>query len=135
MFQTEKVSCPACRKAMDFTVVYRVNADRRPDWRGAISGSSFQRQNCPACGKVFRLEPEMTYIHVAGKQWILCQPFSKVVVWNELEEQARSTFAMSYGPKASRGAQAIGSDLQVRINFGSAALREKLVVAQRGLDH
>ena len=134
MFQSEKVSCPSCGKAVDFTVVYSVNADRRPDLREAIIDSSFQRQDCPECGKTFRLEPEMTYIHVAGKQWILCQPFSKIVAWNELEEQARSTFALAYGPTVSRGAQAIGRDLQVRITFGWAALREKLVCAQRGLD-
>jgi len=134
MFQTEKVSCPSCGSAVDFTVVYSVNADRRPDLRAAIIDSSFQRQDCPACGKAFRLEPEMTYIHVAGKQWILCQPFSKIVAWNELEEQARSTFALAYGPTVSQGAQAIGRDLQVRITFGWAALREKLVCAQRGLD-
>ena len=134
MFQTEKVSCPNCGNAVDFTVVYSVNADRRPDLREAIMDSSFQRQDCPSCGKTFRLEPEMTYIHVAGKQWILCQPFSKIVAWNELEEQARSTFELAYGPTVSRGAQAIGRDLQVRITFGWAALREKLVCAQRGLD-
>jgi hypothetical protein len=134
MFQSEKVSCPSCGNAVDFTVVYSVNADRRPDLREAIIDSSFQRQDCPECGKTFRLEPEMTYIHVAGKQWILCQPFSKIVAWNELEEQARSTFALAYGPTVSQGAQAIGRDLQVRITFGWAALREKLVCAQRGLD-
>jgi CpXC motif protein len=134
MFQSEKVSCPGCGQAVDFTVVYSVNADRRPDLREAIISSSFQRQSCPACGKVFRLEPEMNYIHVAGKQWILCQPFSKVLVWNALEDQARATFALAYGDKASRGAQAIGRDLQVRITFGWAALREKLLCAQHGLD-
>jgi hypothetical protein len=41
---------------------------------------------------------------------------------------------LAYGPTVSQGAQAIGRDLQVRITFGWAALREKLVCAQRGLD-
>lgn len=134
LFQTEKLACPGCGKPVEFHVNYSVNADRRPDFRDAILDGSFQREECGSCGKAFRLEPEMTYIDVKRGQWILVRPASRRAEWQQLEADAASTFELAYGAPASPQARAIGKSLAARVTFGWAALREKLVCGEAGLD-
>src|SRR5207244_5102653 len=76
----------------------------------------------------------MTYVDVARGQWIAAFPFARLGQWKELEEQTRATFTRAYGEKASAAAQEIGAGLKARLTFGWAALREKLVAADKGLD-
>ena len=134
IFRPLALSCPACGASFPFDVVDSVNADRRPDLRQAILDGTFQRQDCPKCGKAFRVEPEMTYLDVGRKQWVLLQPAGSLPEWAELERHANSLFATAYGDKASPAAREIGRGLQVRVTFGWLALREKLYVADQGLD-
>ena len=54
--------------------------------------------------------------------------------WEQLEQSAREAFANSYGEHATPAAQEIGRDLQTRLVFGWAALREKLLLAENNLD-
>jgi hypothetical protein len=130
IFRVETVSCPACSQPVEFNLVYSVNAGRRPDLRQAILDGSFQRETCPKCKALFRVEPEMTYFDVGRKQWILVQPVEKLAAWAELEQQARSSFELAFAP-TTPGA---GLGMQPRITFGWAALCEKLICAERGLD-
>lgn len=134
MFREITVNCPQCAKAIDFKVVISVNAVRRPDLRAAILDRSFQRQPCPQCGTTFRLDPEMTYVDVGRGQWITAYPVAKLGQWKALEEQARATFALAYGPQAPSSAQKLGAKMKPRIAFGWGGLREKLVAAEHQLD-
>jgi hypothetical protein len=133
-FQIEKVNCPACGKPVDFPVNYSVNADRRPDFRDAILDGSFQREACPHCEAQFRLEPEITYLDVGRRQWILVQPVSKLDLWTDLELYARVCFEAAYGGGAAEMAQEIGRGLLPRVTFGWAALREKVLCGEEQLD-
>lgn len=134
LFQTEKVSCPKCGHEVEFDVIYSVNADRRTDLRDGILDGSFQRAACPGCEHAFRLAPELSYLDVGRAQWILVCPAGKIEHWQELEAQARATFDRAYGPQAAPLAREIGAGLRVRVVFGWAALREKLLVAELQLD-
>jgi hypothetical protein len=134
MFRNMMVNCPECGAAVGFKAVMSVNADRRPDLRAAILDGSFQRQPCPSCGKVFRLDPALTYIDVGRGQWIAVFPVAKLGHWKELEEEARVTFAHAYGPQAPAAARKRGARLKQRITFGWGGLREKLVAAEHRLD-
>ena len=119
---------------MEFGIVASVNADRRPDFRAAILAGSFQRGTCGKCSYRFRIEPEMTYLDAGRKQWILVKAAQDVADWITLEKTALETFGLAYGPKAGAAAQAIGRGLQARIAFGWAALREKVLCPEYGLD-
>jgi hypothetical protein len=134
LFRTFSVSCPSCGAAVEFSVVNSVNADRRPDLRDAILDGSFQRQNCPNCNDSFRVEPEFNYLDVGRNQWIAAFPLSKLGEWQQWEDHARVVFDKAFGAHASGPAQSIGADLKTRLTFGWAALREKLVAAEQGLD-
>lgn len=134
LFRTFTVACPACGAAVDFSVVNSVNAARRPDLRDAILDGSFQRKSCPTCNESFRVEPEFNYLDVNRNQWIAAFPLSKLGEWEKWERHAANVFDLAFGARASRPAQEIGADLVPRLTFGWAALREKLVAAEQGLD-
>src|SRR5262245_26253514 len=132
-FQSAAVACPACGASVEFDVVLSVNADRRPDLRDAILAGTFQSQECPDCRKPFRLDPEFTYLDIGRNLWILVQPVDRLERWDELEDQARESFAVAYGPDAPRFAQELGKSVKPRVTFGWAALREKLYAAEQKL--
>ncbi len=134
LFKSVTLTCPACGEAMAFDAAYSVNADRRPDLREAIVEGTFQRHSCPACEATFRLDPEMTYLDVAQGQWIVVHPARALGDWEQYEGEAVSSFSTSYGEKASPAAKAIGDDLDARVAFGWSALREKLLIAEAGLN-
>jgi hypothetical protein len=134
LFHAQTIACPACGTAKTADVFYSVNADRRPDLREAVIDRSFQAQLCDSCGAAFRIDPEFNYLDLARGQWIAVHPVGSLGQWEEIQAADHATFDKSYGPGASAGAREIGAGLQVRITFGWAAFREKLVAAEAGLD-
>jgi hypothetical protein len=134
IFNPVAVSCPSCGAPVDFNAVYSLNADRRKDLRAAVLDGSFQREACSRCNTVFRLDPEFTYVDVGRGLWVAVHPYGKLGHWKPLEEQARATFDKAYGAGASAAAREIGKGIKARVTFGWAALREKLVAGEAGLD-
>lgn len=134
IFRPVQVPCPLCAENVAFDVARSVNAGRRPELRAAILDGSFQREACPHCGTVFRVDPSLTYADDDRGQWLLVAPLRQLPEWGALEAQAQDTFAKSYGPTADPFAQAIGATLTPRLVFGWAALTEKLIAAAAGLD-
>src|SRR5678815_2165427 len=70
IFKTVELPCPTCATRVSLELVHSVNADRRPDLRQAVLDGTFQREQCPACGLAFRVEPEFTYIDVGRGQFV-----------------------------------------------------------------
>ena len=134
LFEPAEVPCPTCGATLTFDLVASVNADRRPDLRIAILDGSFQLTSCGSCGTTVRLPPTLVYVDMARGQWIMAKPVSEYPNWTALEALARQTFDVSYGKAASLPAQQIGRGLRPRIVFGWAALREKLLAAEEGID-
>src|SRR5947208_2057858 len=130
----ENIPCPKCNNPVEFGVVASVNADRRPDLRAAILTNTFQVGVCPQCSESFRIEPDLTYLDAARKQWILVLPAHDLAAWPALEQNARSAFERTYGAEAGAVAQELGRGLTARIAFGWPALREKLLCGEHGLD-
>ena len=88
LFSTIETECPACEATSKYELVFSVNADRRPELRAEIMARTFQRLTCPECGGLFRLEPEFTYFHAAGKQFLTVRPASELPGWPEQEARA-----------------------------------------------
>ena len=134
LFKTTTLSCPACRADNAFETAASVNADRRPDLRRAILDDEFQRLACQRCGTPLRVAPDFTLQDASRGLWIAALPLTELADWPAAEARVRATFDESFGPAASKGAQAIGEGLRLRVTFGWAALREKLAIAEAGLD-
>lgn len=119
---------------MSFDICNSVNVDRRPDLRVEILSGTFQAASCPDCGTEVSIPPLLTYLDVARGQWILAKPAAQFDEWPALEAVARETFAASFGVTSPRAAQQVGTTLRPRVVFGWAALREKLLAAEHGID-
>jgi len=134
IFKTVELPCPTCATRVSLELVHSVNADRRPDLRQAVLDRSFQREQCPACGLAFRVEPEFTYIDVGRGQFITVWPLSKQGDWKAIEQQSQAMFDKSFGKGATPEARKIGDKLALRVVFGWEALNEKLIAAEHGVD-
>jgi hypothetical protein len=134
MFTTASAPCPACGTMKTFQLVASVNADRRPDLRGAILDGSFQEETCDKCGTAFVTPPALTYLDVGNGLYIIVQPLQIEEHWEASGAMARASFERAYGPGTNSAAQEIGSGLKLRVVFGWAGLREKLRCAEMDLD-
>ncbi len=134
IFEPMTVRCPACQEMLSLTAVQSVNADRRPDLREAILARTFQIESCPHCKERFRLAPAFNYLDVGRGQWLCVQAMDQLKSWIAIEDESLDTFAQAYGSAAPGPAREIGEALRPRLVFGWAALREKLIAAELGLD-
>jgi hypothetical protein len=134
IFRNVNADCPGCNTPVPFELVFSVAADRRPDLRDAILDGSFQRQACPSCGTTFRAEPEFIYMDIRRGQYIGVWPASKRLQWRECAERTREVFDSTLGASATREAREIGNGLQARVVFGWAALVEKLLCQEAGIN-
>ena len=134
IFHTDTVHCPACATAVDFKLVYSVNADRRPDLREAIVAGTFQRQPCPSCGTEFRVDPEFTYMELRHGLYIGVWPVAKRGDWRAWAAKTEETFDDGLGKGASPEAAKLGVGVEPRAVFGWPALAEKLLARHAGID-
>jgi hypothetical protein len=130
----ETLTCPYCGAQKTADVFYSVNADRRPDLRQAAIDRTFQTVVCDSCGETYRIEPEFNYLDVGRGQWISVHAFTRIGNWETILPGDQSAFDLSYGPDASAGARDIGNGLTVRVTFGWAGFREKLIAHDSGLN-
>jgi hypothetical protein len=134
IFRNLSVECPACSTPVTFELVYSVAADRRPDLREAILDGSFQRKACPACDTSFRADPEFSYMDIRRGQYIGVWPASKREDWRDCAERTQQVFDEMLGAGATPEAQELGKKLEPRAVFGWAALVEKILAKQAGID-
>lgn len=134
IFRSIDLGCPACGTPVTFELVLSVSADRRPDLRTDILEGRFQREACPACSTTFRVDPEFTYMDIARGQYIAVWPASKRGEWRACAERSREIFDDTLGERATPEARKIGQRLDPRVVFGWAALVEKLLGRQLGID-
>lgn len=134
LFSTTTLKCPHCGQANTLEEVGSLNADRRPDLRQQILDGSFQAADCSHCGKRFRLEPDFNYMDAGRGQWIACYPGPRILDHLEAAAEMEAVFDSNFGPAAGQAAHALGQALTGRVVFGWAAMREKLVARDLGLD-
>jgi len=134
IFKTITRACPNCGTDNTFDEFSSVNADRRPDLRDAILSGEFQRINCMSCEQDFRLEPELNYLDVGRGSWIRAFPLDEKAFWDRAETDAATAFDEAYGSGAPEAAREIGDLLTVRATFGWPGFREKLLIADLGLN-
>lgn len=130
---SQTVSCPGCAAPLEFELRSSVNATRHPELRTAILGGTLQRLEC-ACGATVRVAPELSYLDTERKQWLVARPHERLSAWREEEAQAQALYDQALGANAPAVAQELGEGIAPRLVFGWAALTEKLVASEAGLD-
>lgn len=131
---SEEVACPQCEASFPFDLAYSINVERRPDHRVAILEDRMQLGVCPSCKYRFRAAPQLTYVDLPRKQWILVKPADELRDWPGLEQVSLDLFETSYGSKAPALVQTLGKGIRPQVVFGWAALREKLLCQDYGIN-
>ncbi len=127
-------TCPSCQASFDFPLADSINAGRQPQHRATLLDGTFQQATCPECKATFRAPPELTYLDLERAWWILVEPADRVAEWQALEGAANQVFATRWGERAPAPARRAGRGLRARVTFGWPALREKVLIAERGID-
>jgi CpXC protein len=134
LFSTIETECPSCDVTSQHELVFSVNADRRPELRAEILDRTFQRLTCPACGDLFRIQPQFTYVHSGGHQFLTVWPSTDLDRWAEQEARSEKAFNRLWGSEADPVAAVIGSELVCRVVFGWEAAHEKVLAAELGVN-
>lgn len=132
-FSSTTLACPGCGAGLAFEAVHSVNAERSPALRTQILEERFQRVTCPHCGTDFRLEPDFNYVEHDRRLWIAVRPLALLTHWPQEEERVAALFEQVY-TRGSPYMRQLGLTLRRRLVFGWAALREKLLADDLGLD-
>ncbi|MCV2864952.1 CpXC domain-containing protein [Defluviimonas sp. WL0075] len=134
MFSTLPVACPNCGTENEMDIFQSVNADRRPDLKAAILDGRFQTKPCTSCATEFRPDPDFNYLDSAAGIWVSARPIAALGQWDAEIAKAADDFALAYGDRAGEAAREIGRNLKARLTFGWPAIREKILIADAGLD-
>jgi len=127
-------ACPTCGKQVAFDCPASVNADRRPDLRAGILDGSLFAETCRTCGENLMFEPNLTYLDIGRRQWILARPSEERGAWETAEHEAATVYDLAFGPDAAPAVRKLGDGLLPRLVFGWPALAEKLRCQEMGLD-
>jgi hypothetical protein len=80
------------------------------------------------------MEPEFSYIDVGRGQHFAVWPASRQGEWPDLEKRSQAAFDKSFGAAAPKEARGLGKKIAARAVFCWAALNEKLIAAEAGID-
>lgn len=128
----DAVTCPSCGHGWQVVVYRGLRIARLPHVREAILRGDWQVFGCPGCGTrvqvhrypvVYTDFPRGIYIAVEGSTADVDAALAR--------HRAAFDDCFTFGPEV---AEELGSGLSPRLVFGMAALREKLLLMEGGLD-
>lgn len=106
----------------------------RPDVRQQILDGTFHRFHCPNCGLTTQIEVLLSFTDFPKRQWFTIAPTTGLP-WRrrylEIAEQGFQSTMVNNAPALVVG---WSSEMTRRLMFGLAALREKLITFDAGLD-
>lgn len=127
VFHPYEVRC-SCGNVLQLALAEAVNVERMPDARERILKGELHRAHCPACGRDFTVEKAFTYADFPRRAFFRVRPRQERHLWQETSEQLERDVGLipaSLLPGARR---------MLRVVFGMAELREKLVAQDARLD-
>lgn len=129
-FARVPVRCPACGVSTQARLAESANAGRHPAFRAQVLDGTFMRVRCSGCGAHTVVERELLYTDLSRGQLIGVFPSERRVDGASIDAGFRSVMETLASEPGLAGS-AIGLR---RVVFGYAELREKLVMAEAGLD-
>lgn len=111
-----------------------INATRAPEQRASILAGDFQSFACERCSHQFVALGPFVYLDFGRRLFIGVYPAADEPAWAEHEREPLTAYAANLGDDAPAIARPVGEGMSVRTVFGLAALREKIVALEAGLD-
>jgi hypothetical protein len=133
-FALKPVSCPHCRDQRRREVVTSLSVTRSPHLREQILSGRFQVFACEACGRTFTCTGRFSYLDLERRRFVGVFPTEAEQEWPRHERLTAHAYETNLGGEAPSVARSLGEGVVVRCVFGLAALREKLLIDDAGLD-
>jgi hypothetical protein len=124
----------ACGERFRVSVAESLNVGRMPRYRDAIRAGTFHVFACPACGRRTHVDKLFAYSDFGRRHWYTVAPAAELARLDEYLELAESSFRLTMLERAPPMVQRAADELERRLVFGLAALREKLLAFDSGLD-
>ncbi len=130
-WRQQELAC-ACGRAVAARVAVGAHVGRAPQVRTSIVDRSFHRFAC-ACKAVIEVDTQFEYFDLDRRQLFLVGAGSDRKVWPDFERRLRETMlrTLAWGSPLTSD---LVARLVPRVVFGLEALREKLILADAGLD-
>lgn len=131
-FRRYDTTCPACGHAHEVEIARGLHITRLPNIRRHLLDGTFQVYPCPACGKAAVYEATVVYTDFERNEYVACET-ARSATWQAALARHQTVFrdCFEHGPPI---AQEMGHRFKRRLVFGFRALREKLVLWDKGLD-
>ena len=111
------------------------NVQRSAEWRQKVLDGTFNRFDCRECGENFVVERDCLYTDLLNGIMIGVYPRPRRGEREALERQMSDTWARVLDEEAPAVVRrTFGTDKRLRVVFGYAELREKVLCFERGLD-
>ena len=133
-FAPAQVTCLRCGDVFTRSLATSVNPVRAPEQRLAIMAGTFQRFTCPSCGEALEAVRPFLYVDFPRRQVIGVFAADDQSRWVEVEAEAMDAFENNVRLSPSELARSLDDGVAVRTVFGLAALREKILLNEAGLD-
>ena len=123
-----------CGERYSVEVANGLHISLRPDLRQQILDGMFHRFFCPACGMTAMIDATMSFTDFPRRQWFTVAPANGLPWRRQWLEVARTSFQATIVDHAPEMVVGWGREMTRRLMFGLAALREKLIAGDAGLD-
>ncbi|MCB9730928.1 MAG: CpXC domain-containing protein [Deltaproteobacteria bacterium] len=133
-FVDTPVTCPHCRSVTERTIATSINGPRIPEVVGDIRDGTFQVFTCPACHQEHEVDEPMAFIDFDQRRWVTMYPAVWEASWRGWEAEAERNYRDTMIVYAAAVVAELREGLWRRTVFGLDALREKLAIAEHGLD-
>jgi hypothetical protein len=112
-----------------------LNVSRSPESRDALLSGELHATRCPACEQRVVFESQFDYLDFGRRQLLMIFPPDDEPRWAELEPMPAALYQRALTDEVLPPlVRQIGAGFRVRAVFGMAALREKVVLWDAGLD-
>src|SRR5512140_1883141 len=132
-FVPSLIRCP-CGEEYRVEVANGLHISLRPDIRRQIFDGTFHKFTCPACGMPTMVDRLLSFTDFPRRQWFTIAPSNGLPwrrKWLALADESFTAAMVEHAPPMVVG---WSTEMTRRLMFGLASLREKLVIADAGLD-
>lgn len=123
-----EIACNQCGFKFTVQLAKGINVGRSPELKKLIVAGTFHKVVCPNCSTAATVEKEFSYSDFSTNTFIKVKPRAERHLWKEASAMLDQSVAGIPEVLAN------GRDMKLRVVFGMAELREKVLAQEAGID-
>lgn len=127
-----RVSCPECGHEREVGLFSSLNGELVRAQVEEILGGTFEEQECPECGTLYRPEHPMLYTELSTRTWIVMHPPAERALFARIEHGVAVVLERNFAQAAPVVQESLRG-VRPQLVFGQVMLTEALRVRRTGL--